>query len=606
MNPHPRALQIRTLRLLGSDLAVTNYQDLARKLLRHVGEGNAPLAVDFANTHVLTLRRHEADFAKLSEALDITVPDGMPLLWVMNAQGAGLEDRVYGPTFTRQFLESCPAGITHYLVGGSEECGEKFREQMMALNPTLNFIGGYHGRCSAEGILEDEEMVLQEIREKKPDFLWVGLGAPKQYAWIHRIKPQLSHGVLLAVGFALDVNAGMKADAPLWMQQNGLGWLHRMAMEPERLLGRYLKYNALFLWYLLADALGWKRVQEKGVKSCLRDLGLWFINLFASDIPDCVTGAHLGRGFLIGIGGKIFLIGYKGRPLVPKFLPQERLTYWKQGIGFTTQEAPDFPRLLAASPMAQSEKPRVLNIVLTHEGGAALERVMAWWKPLSAEENLWVAFGGTREEFDAITYPRKVFIDDPRLRTLDHQREKQCYAGIFSAMAPVVEREAPDYIYFCEYDHLPLIPDLNERQVSALRAERADVMGHWLLRVDGTGHYHELYHETDPEFTPFWASLSRRDDPTVIFSMFGSGSFWTREAFLAVAAEQQKIACYLEIYLPTLAHHLGFRIRGWKRDRHLISNLPSPEITIEQAREKECWTVHPVKKLTRGGQSFEL
>jgi N-acetylglucosaminyldiphosphoundecaprenol N-acetyl-beta-D-mannosaminyltransferase len=234
-------------------LAATSYADLSQKVIEFVEEGDAPLAVDFANTHVITLRKHDPTFAALTKCIDLTVPDGMPLVWAMNAKGAGLEDRVYGPTFTRRFLENCPGKLTHYLVGGSEECGEKFRERMLALNPLLNFVGSYHGRCSADGILEDDKEILREIQEKRPDFIWIGLGTPKQYAWMHRIKSQLSHGVLLAVGFAFDVNAGTKPDSPLWLQRLGLGWLHRMTSEPKRLIGRYLKWNSLFLWYLMRE-----------------------------------------------------------------------------------------------------------------------------------------------------------------------------------------------------------------------------------------------------------------------------------------------------------------------------------------------------------------
>jgi len=61
---------------------------------------------------------------------------------------------------------------------------------------------------------------------------------------------------LLAVGFAFDVNAGTKPDAPLWMQRCGMGWVFRLCSEPRRLLGRYAYYNTMFLWLLLKN--GWK------------------------------------------------------------------------------------------------------------------------------------------------------------------------------------------------------------------------------------------------------------------------------------------------------------------------------------------------------------
>ncbi|MEI6279717.1 MAG: WecB/TagA/CpsF family glycosyltransferase [Verrucomicrobiae bacterium] len=243
---------METIPVIGTPLAVTNYADLSRFLLERAGRGGA-FAVDFSNTQIVTMRRHEPAFRRLTACMDLYLPDGMPLVWALNSEGAGLKDRVYGPTFTRSFLSCAPADTTHYLVGGSAECGGKFRERMRSLNPSLRFVGSYHGNCSAGGILEDDGRVLAEILTLKPDFIWVGLGTPKQYAWIDRIKPLIAHGILLAVGFAFDVNAGTKSDAPMWMQKRGLTWIHRMASEPGRLGGRYLKWNSLFLWYHLVQ-----------------------------------------------------------------------------------------------------------------------------------------------------------------------------------------------------------------------------------------------------------------------------------------------------------------------------------------------------------------
>lgn len=583
-----------TTRVLGVPLMETSYDALASTLKEFVSvPGDGCAAVDFANTHVVTMRRHEAGFAELAGSLDLMVPDGMPLVWVMNAKGAGLRDRVYGPTFTRRFLVTCPERFTHYLVGGSEECGLRFRERMLALNPSLRFVGGYHGKCSADGVTEDEEGLVSDILEKRPDFIWVGLGTPKQYAWIHRIKPRLDHGILLAVGFAFDVNAGIKPDAPMWMQRLGLTWVYRMATEPRRLVGRYLFWNTLFLGYWILE---WSGIHLRKIKLHLRNGILGFLDLFAAPVTDCVTGRPLGRAMIVGWGIGLRVIGHAGLPpLIPRFLPQKRLTYWKQRIGFTTPARPDFPRLGGITGNPPADSARVLNVVLTHLDGEPLARTIAHWKGICPEQDLWIAFGGKRRRFDRVGMDRAVFVGDPTLRREDNQREKQSYTGIFRAMAPVIEREKPDYVYLCEYDHVPLRPDLNAVQVAEITAEGADVMGHWLYRVDGTGHYHMLYHQSDPCFLPYWQSVSRREDKGVVLSMFGTGSLWSREAFLAVAAKEQEIECYLELYLPTLAHHLGFRLRCWNETRHMISNLPSRKWTIEEARKRNCLTIHPFK-----------
>jgi N-acetylglucosaminyldiphosphoundecaprenol N-acetyl-beta-D-mannosaminyltransferase len=242
--------RMRTIDVLATPLALTSYDQLAATCHTLASAGGTH-AIDFTNTQIVTLRRHDPQFRKLTEHFDHFVPDGMPLVWVLNRRGANLRDRVYGPTFMRKFLERDERAHSHYLIGGSSAVGERLRARF----PQANFVGSFHGRCDENGVLEGgaEEQVIEEINRLSPDFIWVGLGTPKQYAWIHRHKALVRRGVLLAVGFAFDVNAGMKPDAPGWMQRAGLTWLFRLGSEPRRLALRYLRYNTLFLAYLSKD-----------------------------------------------------------------------------------------------------------------------------------------------------------------------------------------------------------------------------------------------------------------------------------------------------------------------------------------------------------------
>jgi N-acetylglucosaminyldiphosphoundecaprenol N-acetyl-beta-D-mannosaminyltransferase len=247
---------MKTLHVLGTPLLVTDYDELAAHCLAWARQP-ACLAVEFVNTHIVTMHRHDLAFRDILGTYDHLLPDGMPLVWCLNRAGAGLRDRVYGPTFMRKFLETAPTGFTHYLLGGSAECGARLREIFTRLNPNVKFVGGFHGRCGVDGLLEDaaEKAVIEEINRLSPDFIWVGFGTPKQQAWTRRHKHLVRRGVILTVGFAFDANAGMKPDAPLWMQRRGLTWLYRLCSEPRRLGPRYFKWNLLFLLYLLRDGL---------------------------------------------------------------------------------------------------------------------------------------------------------------------------------------------------------------------------------------------------------------------------------------------------------------------------------------------------------------
>lgn len=247
---------MKRMHVLHAPLLVTDYDELSSLCRQWSREPRCRL-LEFVNTQIVTMWRHDAEFRKVMSAYDDLVPDGMPLVWCLNRGGAQLRDRVYGPTFMRRFLETAPAGSTHYLVGGTEECGARLREIFLRRNPGLQFVGGFHGRCGVDGRLEGaaESEVVAEINRLAPDFIWVGFGTPKQQAWGQRHKALLRRGVVLTVGFAFDANAGIKPDAPAWMQQAGLTWLSRLVSEPRRLLPRYLKWNSLFLFYLLWDGL---------------------------------------------------------------------------------------------------------------------------------------------------------------------------------------------------------------------------------------------------------------------------------------------------------------------------------------------------------------
>ena len=227
--------------------------------------------------------------------------------------------------------------------------------------------------------------------------------------------------------------------------------------------------------------------------------------------------------------------------------------------------------------------------------------MLDWWRQSFDLGGVLIAAGGRREDFEGIAHAQKIFIADPRLRTVDHQREFQSYTGLFHAIAEWLKGRDFTHVSFCEYDHLPLIGDFNERQLARLAAEGADVIGCQVRRVDGTNHPHYLYHRSNPEFHRFWAKISRRDDPGVVLSMFGSGSFWTRAAFDAVAAAEEPFRVYLEIQLPTLAHHLGFRVHDLPDQNPFVQVFRDLGGEIDEARRAGAWAVHPVKqRWTRG------
>jgi N-acetylglucosaminyldiphosphoundecaprenol N-acetyl-beta-D-mannosaminyltransferase len=249
---------MKTIHLLGTPLQATSHDEWIGFCQRRSKEPGT-VAVDFTNTHIVTMRRIDPAFREDSADMDYFVPDSMPLKWCLNARGAAMKDRLYGPDFMRRCVMASPAPITHYFLGGSEDCLQKLRDKFVQQQPGLQSLGWRNGYFRAE----ESAGIVEEINRLSPDFIWVGLGTPKQQQWIRRWKREINRGILFAVGFAFDANAGTKNDSPRWMQRAGLGWLYRLATEPARLGPRYLKWNSLFLWYLLADGARGRAYQPR-------------------------------------------------------------------------------------------------------------------------------------------------------------------------------------------------------------------------------------------------------------------------------------------------------------------------------------------------------
>jgi N-acetylglucosaminyldiphosphoundecaprenol N-acetyl-beta-D-mannosaminyltransferase len=106
---------------------------------------------------------------------------------------------------------------------------------------------------------KEDAAVVHEINRSGARILFVGLGCPKQERWMASHKGAVN-AVMLGVGAAFDFLAGMKPQAPAWMQRVGLEWLFRLGTEPRRLWRRYVYHNPRFVALLAEQYLKSLRV----------------------------------------------------------------------------------------------------------------------------------------------------------------------------------------------------------------------------------------------------------------------------------------------------------------------------------------------------------
>jgi len=248
---------MRIVPVIGLPVAATTYAGAVEWILAQAAKADRCYAVEAANTHVAALARHDPAFGQTMSRFDLVCPDGMPLVWAVNAQLPSeekLSDRVYGPTLMLETLMATrdKGEFRHFLLGGKQSTLDKLTASFATRFPGTT-IAGIHSPPFGEWPADEFERVCDQIRSSGANLIWVGLGCPKQEHWIAKHKDQLPPGVYFGIGAAFAFHAGEVKQSPPLFQKLGLEWAYRLAMEPRRLFKRYFTYNSLFLYHILRD-----------------------------------------------------------------------------------------------------------------------------------------------------------------------------------------------------------------------------------------------------------------------------------------------------------------------------------------------------------------
>jgi N-acetylglucosaminyldiphosphoundecaprenol N-acetyl-beta-D-mannosaminyltransferase len=203
-----------------------------------------------------TMEAHDArEFRDILNRADLITPDGMPLVWMLRLKGIKSQQRIYGPTLMLKVLEMAarekiPVGF----YGGKPATLEALVRRMKAAYPNLPVSYAYSPPFRPLSGEETEE-IRQSMVSSGTRILFVGLGCPRQEKWIDAQRGYIP-AVMIGVGAAFDFHAGVKSQAPAWMQTIGLEWLFRLLTEPRRLWKRYLQHVPRFVILAIADLLG--------------------------------------------------------------------------------------------------------------------------------------------------------------------------------------------------------------------------------------------------------------------------------------------------------------------------------------------------------------
>lgn len=175
----------------------------------------------------------------------VSTIDGMPIVWACRCMGSHSIERVSGSDLLPRLAEGLNRNkYSAFLLGGTEKSLKLCKLYLEAMFPDLKIVGSAHPKIDVNGedLAEAETrdaLLIEQINKSNPDVLFINLGNPKQEIWHERVKHKLRVPISIGIGGSFDILTGIKSRAPLWMQQSGLEWLHRLIQEPERLWKRY-------------------------------------------------------------------------------------------------------------------------------------------------------------------------------------------------------------------------------------------------------------------------------------------------------------------------------------------------------------------------------
>jgi N-acetylglucosaminyldiphosphoundecaprenol N-acetyl-beta-D-mannosaminyltransferase len=247
-----------TAQVLGVEVDAVDMESALARVANALHESRKGY-VCVTSVHGIMEAQRSPLIAQVHAASEMTIPDGMPLVWVGRMQGHASMQRVTGPDLMLEiFRREEFTGFTHFLYGGVEGVAKELRDKLTAQFPGARIVGTYTPPFRELSPAEEKQLIAQ-IADLKPDIVWVGLGCPKQELFMSRYLPMLDTKLMFGVGAAFDFHTGRIHDCAPWIKRAGLQWLHRLLQDPGRLWNRYLRIIPAFLWHITLQLTGLQR-----------------------------------------------------------------------------------------------------------------------------------------------------------------------------------------------------------------------------------------------------------------------------------------------------------------------------------------------------------
>lgn len=237
--------KLKTCNILGVNINVTNMEDTVKIITENLDDIKGDY-ICVSNVHTTVMSYEDECYRDIQNSGFMALPDGKPLSVVSKKRGFSKAERVTGPDLMEEIFKiSEERGYKHYFYGSTKETLNRLDKKLKEKYPKMKIVGMYSPPFRK--LTEEENKEIEENLNKiNPDFIWVGLGAPKQEIWMSEHKNKVN-GLMIGVGAGFDYHAENISRAPKWMQRMSLEWLYRLCQDPKRLFKRYFKTNLKFI-----------------------------------------------------------------------------------------------------------------------------------------------------------------------------------------------------------------------------------------------------------------------------------------------------------------------------------------------------------------------
>ena len=193
----------------------------------------------------------DAELLKSVIEADLINADGQSIIWAAKLLGLMIPERVAGIDLMEKLVEKSYKDNYKCFFFGAEDKVVKEVVRKYSLKYSKNIIAGFRNGFYEKN---DEKIIVNQIKESNPDFLFVAITSPKKEIFLNKYKEELKNiSFIMGVGGSFDVISGKTKRAPVFMQKLGLEWFYRFLQEPQRMWKRYLFGNIQFMYLVVKN-----------------------------------------------------------------------------------------------------------------------------------------------------------------------------------------------------------------------------------------------------------------------------------------------------------------------------------------------------------------